>query len=217
MPLPVIAIVVASVSATFTGANMLLSTLTYRRGGARLKVYASRLPLNPIRAYKAGRRSLLEPAIHVHVVNMSATSVTIERVIIDPMRRIPKWIDRLLTGNVVYPYFEEIPILATFVEGEEKKSLLPFEGARWTLRERRTFPRLPRRARWLLSGEPRVAVMLTNGEVFRSGKVANWRTRLYTRMVHASFRRISGMSEVLMGFPSERQASLDQATDEAGD
>ncbi|MFJ5028111.1 hypothetical protein ACIQB5_08425 [Streptomyces sp. NPDC088560] len=187
MSLPVVAIVVASVSATFTGISMLISTLTYRRGGARLKVYASRLPLSPFHAIETGDESFLEPVIHVHVINRSASAVTVDRVEVDPFRRIPKWVQRLFIGNVIIPH-QHGPHFLSFVEGSEKKKIPPFEGALWSLREVRDIPRFPRRFRWLKAKNVRVAVILTNGETFRSGTVTNWRTNMYARAINSAFR-----------------------------
>lgn len=76
MSLPVIAIIVASVSALFTGANMLVSALTYRRVRPRVRINFDwgLIGLNPVREATQG---IGHVGFAVHLKNLSPTAAKI--------------------------------------------------------------------------------------------------------------------------------------------
>ncbi|MFI6276316.1 hypothetical protein [Streptomyces sp. NPDC050988] len=216
MSLPAIAIIVASLSALFTMSNMLISAATYRRGGPRIKLRAFRLPLNAHLAMTTGEKRYLERVIHVHVVNRSASSITIESVHMEPlyalMERLVNW-TTITTGQ---PWGGDLRRME-FIEGEEKKEIPPFGGARWILREPKAMPEV--KSRWLklaLVKHPHVTVKLTNGAEVRSRKVSNWRVRGVIRTVEivSIYARNRNRPDFMLGASRDVQLSFDDIQEE---
>jgi hypothetical protein len=189
MSLAATAIIVSATSAVFTMSNMLISAATYRRGGPRVKLRAYRLPLNSHLAVTTGKKVYLKRVIHVHVVNKSASSIVVESVRLEPLYA---WFERLANWMMVYgqPWggdFREVE----FIEGEEKKEIPPFGGARWILLEPEK--KMPRPTSWVKVvhvRQPHITVTLTNGAEVRSNRVNSWRVQALVQAVEISSRRM---------------------------
>ncbi|MFF5965389.1 hypothetical protein ACFY64_16940 [Streptomyces collinus] len=144
MSLPAIAIIVATASALFTASNMLVSLATYRRGGPRLKVRVSRRPYKLHEAYLAGDKANWRMSYHVHVVNYSSASVEVEKVQIIPHLRQITPIDFILhriLRSVIKKTLLNHPEMESWtsvelLEGEDRKKIEGFGGARWVLQEK---------------------------------------------------------------------------------
>lgn len=182
MPSNGVAIVVASVSALFTGSNMLISAATYRRGGPRVKLRANRLPLNSHMALLTGKEYYLKPVIHVHLINRSSSPLTVESVYLEPLHT---WMERLARWSMVADasWGGEIRKVE-FLQGGDKKEIPPFGGVRWVLVEPKS--KLPELDNWWMrhsvAKHPHITVRLTNGVDVQSGKVSNWRAFSITRV-----------------------------------
>ncbi|WP_329397972.1 hypothetical protein OHA45_27530 [Streptomyces lydicus] len=74
MQVSVVAIIVASVSALFTGANMLVSVLNYRRTRPRVRVLVT---YNIIERRRVASPDQVRNLFRVHVINRSQTDTTI--------------------------------------------------------------------------------------------------------------------------------------------
>ncbi|MFJ9634981.1 hypothetical protein ACIRU8_45550 [Streptomyces sp. NPDC101175] len=74
MQLSVVAIIVASVSALFTGVNMLVSVLNYRRTRPRVRVLVT---YNVIERRRVASPDQVRNIFRVHVINRSQTDTTI--------------------------------------------------------------------------------------------------------------------------------------------
>ncbi|MCX5234620.1 hypothetical protein OG824_05160 [Streptomyces prunicolor] len=138
MSLPVIAIIISSASAAFTLSNWLTSVATYRRGGPRLKVKAKiGPPPNVYDLYHSGKPDDWRAAWHVHVANRSSARVEVEKV-----EALP-WAPHLPFtpfGRVLTRLIVENPALGpmtkvTWLDGEDRKKIEPFDGVRWILSE----------------------------------------------------------------------------------
>ncbi|MFF1768431.1 hypothetical protein [Streptomyces sp. NPDC058249] len=128
MKLAEAAILVSVTSALFTGTNMLISAATYRRGGPRLKLRIIRAPHRLYDAYKAGDQTKWRAYLHVHVMNRSGANVKVEKVQIIPhMLPMPgrRAIVRSLEARMDHT------ARATFIEGENRMNIDPFDGVKW--------------------------------------------------------------------------------------
>ncbi|GGV87053.1 hypothetical protein GCM10015535_36030 [Streptomyces gelaticus] len=77
MSLPVIAIVIASASAVFTGSNMVISALTYRRVRPRVEVDSRWGLLGDLERPRKGKNTF---GFRLHVKNVSPTAAKVESV-----------------------------------------------------------------------------------------------------------------------------------------
>ncbi|MFD5629476.1 hypothetical protein [Streptomyces sp. NPDC127072] len=161
MSLPVIAIVVASLSALFTGGNVTVSLASYRRGRPRLSVKYTldSLSFEPIE----GRWWLAENYLNVHVVNRGQAAVTVHDVQVifrypRPQLRLSSI--RKLKSTILRPRFE-LPSPAIFHEGNIESEIPPFGGARWIVQRRANI--IPRPNSFEEKIKVAVRVTLTNG------------------------------------------------------
>ncbi|MFD3924904.1 hypothetical protein [Streptomyces sp. NPDC058614] len=158
MSLPVIAIVIAVASASFTLGNWLTSLATFRRGGPRLKVKVRLWPHDILAAYNSGDTTKWRTSWHVHIANTGAAAMEVEKVEVTPWtppRPLtlfffpgPLALHRLLRltlfflpeTTAVHRFLAEIramsvPTNVVWLEGEEKKRIEPYGGTRWIVND----------------------------------------------------------------------------------
>ncbi|MBQ0853395.1 hypothetical protein J8N05_35095 [Streptomyces sp. BH-SS-21] len=188
MSLPVIAILVASLSACFTAANMLVSAATYRRGGPRLKLtvdYSSRHgDLDP------SDETTWRGYLHVHVQNRSAAVVEVERVYLRPV--MPPLAATFMGRRAYFMQLWRFTGLGivTLLEGEDKRTIPAFGGARWVLNE--GFTVMARPDKWMARLLAfRVEAMLTNGLEAHSRPMLYLTTKRYNGGVHQDMTRLN--------------------------
>lgn len=150
----VLAIIIASVSALFTGANMCVSYLTYRRARPRLTVRTEFRPAWDGAGFDSRADFPLLEGIrwgyHVHLINRSPAAVEVDS-FEEEFRCRPRWWSVRRTYGRAASVFK-------FIEGEEKQEIAPFGGVRWVIVRTFTF----------LVGMPantriRLKITLTNG------------------------------------------------------
>ncbi|MFE5891278.1 hypothetical protein ACWCQZ_16230 [Streptomyces sp. NPDC002285] len=153
-----IAIIIASVSALFTGANMAVSYLTYRRIRPRVTVKTEWRPVwIPDEGFKSDvvdpKRGSLRCCYHVHLINRSPTAVHIDY--LDEEYRYPysrkRWSSRPIRagrGNIGF----------RFIEGQEKQEIAPFGGVWWIIQKTTVYLFPPPRGT-----KVRIKIILTNG------------------------------------------------------
>ncbi|MFF4909823.1 hypothetical protein ACFY2T_33755 [Streptomyces sp. NPDC001260] len=168
MSLPVIAIVISSCSAAFTLSSLLVSLATYLRGGPRLKVKAEIGPYEPYLAYRSGGRTRSKQYWHVHVVNRSSASVEVEKVVV--ILWLPAFKRLFYKKALALPPIMDVSRV-NWLEGEEKKKLEAFGGARWVLTEKLSSLPLPDDISSLFLFV-QLRVTLTNGRESYSNLVA---------------------------------------------
>ncbi|MEU4042575.1 hypothetical protein ACK389_05515 [Streptomyces antibioticus] len=110
MSLPVIAIIVASVSALFTGANMLVSALNYRRAKPRIKV--------KLHLWCPSEISWDSIKCNIRFISNSSTAVSVERVTL--LQKVT---------NADFTCTKEIAV--AILKGEEKREISSFDGPLW--------------------------------------------------------------------------------------
>jgi len=145
MPSNGTAIVVSACSAAIAMSSMLVSLATYRRGGPRLKVRAEIAPHNAHDAYRSGDVTKWRQSWHVHVINRSSATVEVEKVEVLPW--VPPPTGRIY-GRIFYKKILTNPTIRSFstviwLEGEDKKKLEGFGGARWVLSEKMSSVPIP--------------------------------------------------------------------------
>ncbi|MEU1600825.1 hypothetical protein ABZ468_50955 [Streptomyces sp. NPDC005708] len=125
MSLPIIAILIASVSALFTGVNMTVSLATYRRGRPRVYMSAYWNPWAPPDWDRGGQRGYFT----VRLVNRSQATVTVSNLYVefDRGRRRSLWTARGM-GRL------------EIIKGEGEKQIPPFGGITWTAQTDRARP-----------------------------------------------------------------------------
>lgn len=143
-----IAIIIALVSALFTGANMAVSLATYRRGRPRVYVSAYWNPYAPPRIDSRRERGYFT----VHLVNKSQAAVKVSRLYVE--------FDRGRKGSHLVTRSK---CRLKIIKGEEEKEIPPFGGIEWTAQ--------PDTARTLQVADikrAKVTAVLTNGTMIRS-------------------------------------------------
>ncbi|MDF3145546.1 MULTISPECIES: hypothetical protein [unclassified Streptomyces] len=148
MSLAAVAIVVACISALFTGANMAVSLATYRRGRPRVYVSAYWNPYAPPRVGTRQQRGYFT----VHLVNKSQAAVKVSRLYAD--------FDR---GRRCSHLVARSKCRLKIIKGEEEKEIPPFGGIEWTAQ--------PDTARTLQVADikrAKLTAVLTNGTMIRS-------------------------------------------------
>jgi hypothetical protein len=118
-----IAITIASISALFTGANMIVSLATYRRAKPKIEIKAELDAL-----YEGPDEDSEVPTIgmlYVHLINRSATPVKLDRLFLVGESPIA------LLGGQRHPFSTPLP--DDDVEDSDT-TLEPFGGVKWTIR-----------------------------------------------------------------------------------
>lgn len=166
MSLAAVAIVVSSVSAAFTGTNMTLSFLTYRRVRPRVRVAAEwgNVGVGDHGTLPRMQDGTLRSGLRVHVSSQSPTDAKVKSVHVT--RRHP------FKGGVIrgtHSRISDSP--AQFVEKEQEMELPGYGGLDWEIEDPRCgFPA------WQFTGF-RVRVILTNGDQARSKWVSGRKAR----------------------------------------
>ncbi|MDG5801684.1 hypothetical protein P9869_03210 [Streptomyces ossamyceticus] len=202
MSLPVIAIVVASVSALFTGANMLFSALTYRRVRPRVQMKIRWTLIGP----DSTRRAVEGKAVwgfDMHLKNVSPTAAKVKR--LQLVTRYPqrprRWDDPLRSDTQKFiDLTHEVPIPLENGKGmmvERDKELPAFGGLQWDiLDDWVTIPSTP----WeYLTFQ----IMLTNGDVITGEWYHRGRLRRFADEMQKVF------PEKQNGFPMLRASEED--------
>lgn len=193
MSLAVVAIIVSSASAAFTMANMLISAATYRRGGPRLRLSVELQPYQPRDALLAEDRNKWRGYLHVHVRNRSSASVEVEKVTVEPVVALVGmiggflWTTDLFATLLTFAHHSRV----RFLDGEDKKQIGPFGGARWVLDE--SFTTMARPDKWVARALMfRVQVTLTNGQEAQSRPMFYLKARRHHASIHTAFEEALG-------------------------
>ncbi|MFG2634091.1 hypothetical protein ACGFX8_09090 [Streptomyces sp. NPDC048362] len=197
MSLPVIAIVVASVSALFTGTNMLVSALTYRRVKPHVRMKIRWTLIGP----DSTRRALEGQAawgFDIHLKNVSPTAAKVKglQLVTRYSQRPRRWDDPLRSDSQKFiDLIQEVPIPPEYGKVrmvERDKELPAFGGLQWDVMDDWvTIPSTP----WeYLTFQ----ITLTNGDVVRG----EWHHRGRLRRFAEEMQKV--FPEKLNGFPMLR-------------
>ncbi|MGW6738648.1 hypothetical protein [Streptomyces sp. NPDC055013] len=199
----VIAIIIASVSALFTGANMLVSALTYRRVRPRVQVKINWTLMGPDSTRKAlegdGRFGF-----EVHLKNVSPTAATVKgfQLVTRHSRRPRRWDDPMRSDKQKFiDLVQEVPILKEHGKGmmvERDKELPAFGGLHWDVVDE--WVDIPPTAWDYMT----LQVTLTNGDQVRGEWFHRGQLRLFAEEMQKLF------PEKLNGFPMLREAEGEQ-------
>ncbi|MZD52670.1 hypothetical protein [Streptomyces sp. SID5606] len=164
MSIAVVALIVASLSALGTLANMTAAWASYRRGGPRLKVKVDYRPRVYVQYMDDEDPESWRSHLHVHVRNHSAAAVEVHEVVI-----VPSVLFRRLSEYRKYGRLLSLASLlkVEVIDGADQMSIPAFGGVRWVLDEKFTVMARPS---WLASRTLlfQVQVTLTNGQEVRS-------------------------------------------------
>lgn len=183
MSIAVLALVVASLSALGTTANMLASWASYRRGGPRLKLAVDHRIRGSFGDMDEDDPSTWRAYLHVHVRNRSAAAVEVQDVSLGAT--IPTAFRLLTEFSGFYGAITLATMLkATVIDGEDQMSIPAFGGVRWVLDEEFTTMARPSfLATHLLLFH--VKVTLTNGQEVRSRKMLYLSAKRTNALVHS--------------------------------
>ncbi|MFD5516600.1 hypothetical protein [Streptomyces sp. NPDC127066] len=195
----VVAIIIASVSALFTGANMLVSALTYRRVRPRVRMKVDWTLMGPDSTRKAlegdGRFGF-----EVHLKNVSPTAATLKgfQLVTRHLRQPRRWDDPMRSDKQKFiDLVQEVPIPKEQGQGimkERDRELPAFGGLHWDVADHwMDIPSTP----W---DYMTFQVTLTNGDVVRGEWLHRGRLRLFAKEMQKLF------PEKLNGFPMLREA-----------
>ncbi|MCX5330009.1 hypothetical protein [Streptomyces sp. NBC_00140] len=143
MPLPVIAIIVASASAMFSASSMLISLAAYRRGGPRVKMRVARGTFMLPAAYLTGDETRWRTSYLIRLVNRSSTSMEVEKVqtilqpswLMLPFRRVLR---SAINTELLNRPGTESGMAVEFLYGQDRMKIDPFGGTRWVVQDRTT-------------------------------------------------------------------------------
>ncbi|MFD5445964.1 hypothetical protein [Streptomyces tendae] len=216
MSIAVLALVVASLSALGTLANMTAAWASYRRGGPRLKLRVEYRPRVFVQHMDLTNPSSWRNHLHVHVRNHSAAAVEVHEVVIMPSI----YLRRLTEYRKSSHLWDLAPLCKVeVIEGADHMSVPAFGGVRWILDEAFTVMARPS---WLASRTLlfQVQVTLTNGQEVRSRRyryLAAKRSNSVTYLLATHFRAIvaqrgapvTTLDDALRELEEERKAGTD--------
>jgi hypothetical protein len=172
MSLPVIAIIVAGASMLFTGANVLVTILTYRRTRPRVRITCAWGVFGGAPSYPSGVSGKEVLGFEVRMRNLSPTAAEVEKI-----EAVPSYASTLMTGRggrvmkrkialFEHPKTLEMPRikLAGGRFKEANRKLAPFGGLRWEVPYKIDQELL---TRW---AELTIRITLTNGSTIDSPK-----------------------------------------------
>ncbi|MEW2117209.1 hypothetical protein AB0945_18855 [Streptomyces sp. NPDC005474] len=190
MSLASVAIIVASVSALFTGTNMAVSLATYRRSRPRVHMDAQWLPYIP----PPGDYDGDEGIFLIHLINKSQTAV-----------KVTKHFVRMEFDRPRIPFRKRNGALAglKIVQGEEEKEIPPFGGIQWTAQTEQDSSRLVPHITRI-----RLTVVLSNRTVVRSKWI---RKPSRSTWLTDEIERLQALLEQMPDRP--RQLSFDELDD----
>ncbi|MFH9871079.1 hypothetical protein ACH4NT_34015 [Streptomyces lydicus] len=213
MSLPVLAILVASLSAFGTVMNMIMTIASYRRSGPRLKLTVSYRRLFEPRP-DLRNRDRWRGYLHVHVRNYSSVAVEVDVVTLRPFFLPNPFSFGVLFGTrgsigKSNRFLDPFDSIVDRIEGEEKVAIPAFGGVRWVLDESFTVMTRPGKweSRFLMF---RVAVTLTNGREIYSRPMSYLKAKRFSSKVYQALDN----AELARAARDVASASLDDASQE---